>query len=93
MGKRDRFAKIRELPAPREVYTVWVETNEAAVAFIEAVLLWEDHIANVRREFRKIGNHTWFKMYVTPGCLERVLGMLQRLKPFVYIGSVQVEGP
>lgn len=93
MGGGDRFAKLRELPAPREVYTLWVETNEAAVAFIEAILLWEDHIANVRREFRAIGGHTRFKMYVTPGHLERVLELLQRLKRFVYIGSVEVEAP
>lgn len=89
----ERFVKLRELAPPREVYTLWVETSEAAVAFIEAVILWEDHIANVRREFRKIGNHTWFKMFVTPGCLEEVLYILERLKRFVYIGSVHVEAP
>ncbi len=91
MEGKVRFAKLRELPAPREVYTLWVETNEAAVAFIEAVILWEDHIANVRREFRNIGGHTWFKMYVTPGYLEEVLEILGHLKKFVYIGSVRVE--
>ncbi|NOX45026.1 MAG: hypothetical protein GXO72_04770 [Caldiserica bacterium] len=91
MAGRDRFAKLRELPPPREVYTVWVETNEAAVAFIEAVLLWEDHVANVRREFRGMGGHTWFKLFVTPGHLERVLELLRGLKRFVYIGAVQVE--
>lgn len=88
-----RFAKLRDLPPPREVYTLWVETNEAAVAFIEAVILWDDHIANVRREFRKIGDHTWFKMFVTPGCLEEVLGILDALKKFVYIGAVRLEAP
>jgi|GEM_PF-856767 hypothetical protein len=93
MERKDRFTKLRELPAPREVYTLWVETNEAAVAFIEAVLLLEDHIANVRREFRKIGDHTWFKMFVTPGCLEEILRILERLKRFVYVGAVQVEMP
>ncbi len=70
-----------------------METNEAAVAFIEAILLWEDHIANVRREFRRMGGHTWFKLFVTPGHLERVLEILRSLKRFVYIGAVQVESP
>ncbi len=93
MERGERFAKLRELSPPREVYTLWVETHEAAVAFIEAVILWEDHIANVRREFRNIGGHTWFKMYVTPGYLEEVLEILQHLKRFVYIGSVKVEAP
>ncbi len=87
----DRLAALRDLGKPREVYTLWVETHEGAVAFIEAVLLWEDNIANVRREFRRIRGHTWFKMYVTPGCLERVLEILERLKAYVYIGSVCVE--
>lgn len=93
MGKRELLKALGELSPPREVYTLWVETNEAAVAFIEAVILWEDHIANVRREFRRIGGHTWFKMYVTPGCLEEVLRILERLKRFVYIGAVKVEVP
>lgn len=93
MGKAEGLAELRALPPPREVYTLWVETNEAAVAFIEAVILWQDHIANVRREFRKIEGHTWFKMFVTSGCLGEVLRILERLRRFVYIGSVRVEAP
>lgn len=88
-----RLEVLRSLPPAEDPYLLWVEAEEASVYFIEAVLLWIDNIANVRREYRVEGGRTWFKMYVTKGGLEEVLDILRELKRFVYIGSVRVEAP
>jgi len=84
---------ITRLQRPREPYVLWVEVNEEALYLLEAVLLWEDNMANVRREYRVREGRKWFKVFVTPGYLEEVLGILGELRRWMYVGSVRLEIP
>lgn len=91
MEDEGRFARLRGLPRPQEG-VLWVETTEEGLYFVDAVLMSLDGVANVRREYREEGGRKFFKVYAPPGLGDEALATLERLRRYVPIGKIRVEG-
>lgn len=102
MEHKGRFARLRGLPRPQEG-VFWVETTEEGLFFVDAVLMSQDGVANVRREYREEGGprgimtgraiprggRKFFKVYVPPGLADEALALLERLRRYVPIGEIR----
>lgn len=87
----DPFAALRSVPRPGDAITAWVETEPAAIHFLDAVFSSGSGEANVRREYRDVGGRRLFKVFVAPGCEAEVRRTLSRVARYVRIGEVRVE--
>lgn len=88
----DRFERLRKLTPPRDIHTLWVEMDEETVHAVDGAFAMSDGVANVRREYREIGGKKFFKIYVASGCLSQALEVLDKLRKWVRIGEIRVEG-
>lgn len=83
--------RFKTSPPPREARVLWVETTDAGLHFLDAVLMATDGLANVRREYREEVGRKLYKVFVAPQAEEEVMRLLRRAGEFVPIGEVRLE--
>ncbi len=76
---------------PKEAQVLWVETPDSAIHVLDGILAATDGLVNVRREYTSEGDRKLFKIYVAPGALDEVSGLLRALGRHVYVGEVRAE--
>jgi hypothetical protein len=91
----DKVGKMtEEIPSPpSDSIEVYVELEEEDLHFLDAVLEGYDGIANVRREYRVVDGNKEFRIYTSPGCLDRTLSVIRDLRRFIFVGKITVEKP
>ena len=72
----------------RDATVYWVNTTEAEVHFIDAIVSAYDGLANVRRDYRLRDGKIYFKVYVAPGMEDEFLSLAVRLREVAAIGEV-----
>jgi hypothetical protein len=72
----------------RDATVYWVNTTEAEVHFIDAIVSAYDGLANVRRDYRLRDGKIYFKVYVAPGMEDEFLSLTVRLREVAAIGEV-----
>ena len=66
----------------------WIETTEAEIHFIDAIVSAYDGLANVRRDYRVQNGRMYFKVYVGPGLEEEFELLIRQLRRRAKIGDV-----
>ena len=72
----------------RDATVYWVNTTEAEVHFIDAIVSAYDGLANVRRDYRLRNGKIYFKVYVAPGMEDEFLSLAVRMREITAIGEV-----
>ncbi|MBS3786878.1 hypothetical protein KGY79_01630 [Candidatus Bipolaricaulota bacterium] len=78
-------------PPPDDSIEVYVELEEEALYFLDAVIEGYDGIANVRREYREVEGDKEFRILTSPGCLDQTLEVIRDLRRFIFVGKITVE--
>ena len=72
----------------RDAVVYWLNTTEAEIHFIDAIISAYDGLATVRREYRIHDGEVQYKIYVSPGMEDEFLEVMDRLRTKAKMGRL-----